>query len=356
MLAEFIRDSKNVIVARVREKAVRTVPSAPPGDELAAGVSLFLDQVIAALEPLRRPNSDISDRAARQGADLLKSGVTVGQVVHTYGAVCQAVTEHAVESGAPVTVEEFATLNLSLDNAIASAVSEYSAGRERMLVGEGTERLAALAHEMRDLLFTGMLAFDAIETGKVGVSSSTGAILKKSLGDLSAVVDRSMAAARLELEAQKKVRVRVAELIEQVGLAASFQADDSGHTLVVEPVESGLVVDADPQILGAAIANLLHNAFKFTRTQSRVSLRAFASANRVIIEVADECGGLPGGDADVLFRAHEQRAANRSGLGLGLSISRRGVEANGGKLRARDIPGTGCVFTVDLPRLAPLAV
>jgi signal transduction histidine kinase len=224
-----------------------------------------------------------------------------------------------------------------------------------VLAGDGTERLAALAHEMRNILFTGMLAFTSIEMGNVGVAGSTGAVLKKSLRDLSAVVDRSMAAARLELELQKRIRVRVAELIEQVGVAAAFQADDSGHRLVVEPVESGLVVDADPQILGAVIANLLHNAFKFTRPQTRVTLRAYAVGGRVIIEVADECGGL-NGDPEALFRAHEQRGKDRSGLGLGLSISRRGVEANGGELHARDIPGTGYIFTVDLPRLAPLAV
>jgi hypothetical protein len=47
-------------------------------------------------------------------------------------------------------------------------VSAYSSGRERSLAGEGTERLAQLAHEMRNLLYTGMLAFAAIEKGSVG--------------------------------------------------------------------------------------------------------------------------------------------------------------------------------------------
>jgi hypothetical protein len=36
-------------------------------------------------------------------------------------------------------------------------------------------------------------------------------------------------------------------------------------------------------------------------------------------------------------------------VGLGLSISRRGVEANGGKLNVKDVPGSGCIFTIDLP-------
>jgi signal transduction histidine kinase len=55
-----------------------------------------------------------------------------------------------------------------------------------------------------------------------------------------------------------------------------------------------------------------------------------------------------------LFHRFEQRGRDRTGLGLGLSISRKSVEADGGKLRVQDVPGIGCVFTIDLPRL-PLA-
>ena len=47
-----------------------------------------------------------------------------------------------------------------------------------------------------------------------------------------------------------------------------------------------------------------------------------------------------------LFRAFEQRGADRAELGLGLAISRRGAETCGGELRIRDLTGRGCVFTV----------
>ena len=53
---------------------------------------------------------------------------------------------------------------------------------------------------------------------------------------------------------------------------------------------------------------------------------------------------------ETLFAPFTQHGADRSGLGLGLSISRRAVEANGGTLRLRDVPGTGCIFTIDLPQ------
>jgi signal transduction histidine kinase len=81
-------------------------------------------------------------------------------------------------------------------------------------------------------------------------------------------------------------------------------------------------------------------------------LKAYASKERVLIEVEDECGGLPQGTVDALFRPFEQHGADRSGVGLGLSVSRKGVEAHEGRLYARNIPGRGCVFTIDLPRKA----
>jgi signal transduction histidine kinase len=68
--------------------------------------------------------------------------------------------------------------------------------------------------------------------------------------------------------------------------------------------------------------------------------------------VADKCGGLPPGKVEEMFRPFTQQGSDKTGVGLGLSISRRSVEANGGVLSVRDMPGDGCVFTIDLPRHA----
>ncbi len=54
-----------------------------------------------------------------------------------------------------------------------------------------------------------------------------------------------------------------------------------------------------------------------------------------------------------LFRAFgDRRSSDRSGPGLGLSISRKAVAASGGEIRARSLPGKGCTFTIDLPAAA----
>ncbi|MEO7109187.1 MAG: ATP-binding protein [Polyangiaceae bacterium] len=114
-----------------------------------------------------------------------------------------------------------------------------------------------------------------------------------------------------------------------------------------------MTIEGDRQILEAAVSNLLQNAFKFTRKNGSVALRALATTDRVLFEIEDECGGLPG-DPEALFRPFEQQGADRSGVGLGLSICRKAAKANAGEIRARDLPGKGCVFTLDLPRKATL--
>ena len=122
------------------------------------------------------------------------------------------------------------------------------------------------------------------------------------------------------------------------------------------PIEDGVAIQADRGVLASALLNVLQNAFKFTRPHTTVTLRVVANLERVLIEVEDECGGLPSGEADGLFRAFEQRSADRTGLGLGLAFSRWAVEASSGRISARSLPGRGCVFTIDMPRLPVAAV
>jgi signal transduction histidine kinase len=148
----------------------------------------------------------------------------------------------------------------------------------------------------------------------------------------------------------------VAGFVYEIASASSLDANARGVRLNVPPIEDGLAIEADRQILAAVVGNLLQNAFKFTRHHTTVTLRVGASAERVLIEVEDECGGLPTADVNELFRPYEQRSANRTGLGLGLAFSRWGAEANNGRIYARNLTGRGCVFTLDLPRFPVLAV
>jgi hypothetical protein len=130
-----------------------------------------------------------------------------------------------------------------------------------------------------------------------------------------------------------------------------MEANARDLSFEVTPVAPGIDVAVDRQLLAGAVVNLLQNAFKFTCPQGRVSLNTVVTAQSVLIEVHDQCGGLPVGKAEELFQPFVQRNVAQTGLGLGLSISRRSIQAIGGQLRVRDMPGVGCVFTVELSRV-----
>lgn len=352
-LDAFLTEKRARIIERCRVKvAARRAPRATRA-ELERGIPLFLDHLIEALRlQQREPSSDADAAAARHGSDLLEEGFTVAQVVHDYGDVCQSVIDLAIESAAPISNEEFGILNACIDHAIADAVSEFSRVRDLRVARDSNERLGVLSHEIRNLLSTATLTFDAVKVGRVGMMGATAAVLERTLARLASVVDRSLAHVRLEAGNLQRERVEVAHLLEETEIAATLAARSKGVVVEVRlPDEAGLAVDADAQILSAVVFNLAQNAVKFTRKDGHVVLSARAAAGRVLIDVADECGGLPAGDTEALFRPFEQLSADRSGLGLGLAIARRGVEVHGGELRVKDIPGTGCVFTVELARV-----
>jgi signal transduction histidine kinase len=355
LLREFLSEQRAAIATRTRSKVVAGHLPRPSGDRDSGGIPLFVEQLIEALGRSFDPtvaSRAIGEGAARHGGELLRDGFTVAQVVHEYGAVCQTVAELASELSAPITADEFHTLNRCLDEAIACAVTEYARQREQLLVHAGQELLGELAHELRNALGSAMITFDILRAGNVGFSGSTAGVLAASLRRLAALMDSSLAGVRLESGVRVRERVPVSEFIEEIEIGATLEANARDVTLVVAPVERGVDVDVDRVLFASAVGNVLNNAFKFTRPRSHVSLKTRATADRVLIEIEDECGGLPPGKAEALFRPFVQGGPDRTGLGLGLSISRKSVEGDGGKLRVRDVPGVGCVFTIDMPRVA----
>ena len=375
MLHAFLSANRDELVDRCRLKVAQRRAPKPTDAELEHGIPHFLGQLIKTLqveqtlEPMRSRDvsgesggegsvfSEIGATAAQHGCELLQHGFTVDQVVHDYGDLCQAITDLAFERQTPVGVDEFRTLNRCLDNAIADSVSEFTRQRDLLITDAGVhalnERLGFFAHELRNLIQSATLAVAAIKVGNVGLAGATGAVLDRSLIGLRNLVDRSLADVRVTAGMPvRSQRIALAGFIGEVRMVASLEAQARGCELAVPAVDPDLAVEADRDLLLSAVGNLLQNAFKFTGENTEVLLHAHASGDRVMIDIEDNCGGLPPGDAERMFEPFTQGSADKSGLGLGLSICRRSVEAIGGVLSVRNRPGIGCVFTVDLPRPA----
>ena len=218
------------------------------------------------------------------------------------------------------------------------------------------ERLGFLAHELRNHIHTATLAVMAIKAGNVGATGATGALLDRSLIGMRNLIDRSLADVRITAGMPPRAHlVSLADFVADVKISASLEAHARECEFTVGDVDAELALDVDREMLLSAVGNLLQNAFKFTQRHTEVSLNAYAAADRIRIDVEDHCGGLPQGAVEDMFLPFKQSGEDRSGLGLGLAICRRSVEANNGVLSVRDVAGSGCVFTIALPRHAGLS-
>jgi signal transduction histidine kinase len=351
MLSDFIKQNRAEILKRSRERVARRSAPLPTDAELEKGIPLFLDQLA---ESLSASDDDavFAPSATKHGGNLLRSGFSIAQVVHDYGDVCQAITGLALDQGAPIPTDDFRLLNKRLDDAIAGAVTEYQRLRERSRDRDETERLGYLAHELRNKVHTAMLAYGVLKQGQLGLGGSTGAVLDRALRGLQDLIAQSLAEVRVDAGLQHRERVEVGELVEELEAEASMAANAAGRKLSVGSVEPGLQVDADRPLLAAALANILNNAVKFSPEGGHVSLRTLATKDHVTFEVEDECGGLPSSNTEELFTPWTQRSTDRKGLGLGLPLTRRSVQAIGGDVSVRNLPGKGCVFAVRMLRPA----
>ena len=172
------------------------------------GVPLFLEQLVETLreeqastfrtagQPEPTPaHTDIGRAAALHGAELLRRGFRVDQVVHDYGDVCQCVTALAVEREEPISTDEFRTLNRCLDNAIADAVASFGSARQASFDREAEnahQRLTAFAGEQRRLIDIAVQSLAAIRTGNIGVSGATGTLLGHALEELRSLSERTL--------------------------------------------------------------------------------------------------------------------------------------------------------------------
>ena len=180
-LEDFIRAHRAELIRSCKDKVAQRSPPQPPGHD--PGITLLLDQIVEELRDGRRGTDAITRSATQQGQRLRVEGFTVGQVVHGYGDVCQSVTELAVELAAPISADEFRTLNRCLDDAIAGAVTAHAQGR----TAAGPSGTA----ELKPLVHTALLAFEALLRGDVSVGGSTGRVLHESLKALATLAEQA---------------------------------------------------------------------------------------------------------------------------------------------------------------------
>jgi hypothetical protein len=220
MLHEFLTSNRQLLISRCREKVAKRFEPTETQATIDHGVPLFLQQLVETLRDEQSTGSrpvdsgpapaptDIGRAAALHGAEMLRQGFSVDQVVHDYGDVCQSVTGLAVEQEVPISTDEFRTLNRCLDNAIADAVASFGSARQTSMDRQAEtlqQRLVVFAAEHRRLIDIAIQSLTAVKTGNIGINGATGTLLAHALEELRSLTDRTLPEIRLASPSAKAV-------------------------------------------------------------------------------------------------------------------------------------------------------
>jgi hypothetical protein len=338
------------LVAAWSDAVQRAIASASlPRAELVDRMPDFVDEVIAALHPGAIPLPPLAENAGEHGAQRLRMGFDVAEVVHEYGLLHGCILDLAEQAGITMTMREQRIIVRWLNSGVADAVAQYVRQRDMELQRQTSEHLGFIAHELRNPLATARLAFEHLRRNGGDLGERWRIALDRNLRHTVDLIDGVLGQASLEMGVEPKLEpIDLASFLHEIAFDAEAEAQ-SRHIETVVSAEDGLTVDADRRLLRSAVSNLLHNALKFSQPDSKVTITAERTSGRLLVEVADSCGGLPPGKAEELFAPLIQRGQNRSGFGLGLAIALQAAQAHNGTIKVTDHPGIGCQFTIDLP-------
>ncbi|MFI7493610.1 sensor histidine kinase [Kocuria sp. M4R2S49] len=223
------------------------------------------------------------------------------------------------------------------------------------------QMLADLAHEMRTPLASLKGHLEGIEDGVVELDEHTTGILYAQIARLERLARdiRQLTAAeegttRLQVTPQDPQHLAAQAV-------AAIEPDAVGKGVSITSVSTGMEVTPlplDPERMGQVLSNLLENALRHTPPGGSITVHTDHAPETVTYTVTDSGEGISGENLPHVFerfyRAHVGREAHRGGSGLGLTISKALVEAQGGTLEVTsDGPGRGASFRIHLPRHRP---
>lgn len=214
--------------------------------------------------------------------------------------------------------------------------------------------VTALAHDLRNPLSALKLATSRPSTADGAEASEARlALVRRQVLSLERLVTDFIdtawvEAGRMDLRTES---VDLKPIVENV--VSLFGATSAAHQFTVRLPEGQVIAQCDPGRFEQVLNNLVSNAIKYSPNGGHIDVVVEPRPGAVAVSVADEGVGILEGESDQLFEPFRRgRAVHRAipGLGLGLYVSRRIVEAHGGHIHVTSRPGHGSTFEVVLPR------
>jgi len=309
MLHQFINENRDWLISNCRElRAARG--QSRQDDRGDQAVALFLDQMAAALQIEQEQGEGASQEisgstigfpshftvgtgAAAQGKSMQSLNLSLNDVVQSYGDVCNAIVELAQQQGMSFRVNEFRLLNRCLDNAVASAVAEFSYQHDTAASAFRDQaedlRLAAIASELHNQLGTATLAVTALRARELTLGGTTGRILERSLHQLGKLVDDMLQASQLRQQSPQQLQmVPLRDFMQLIVATFAPTASALQRHLKLAETDPTLALAGPVDTLQAAMAALLQIAFQASKSGDEIGLDAYASGNHIQIDI-----GLP---------------------------------------------------------------
>jgi PAS domain S-box-containing protein len=244
------------------------------------------------------------------------------------------------------------TERVELENQLKVRLAELAQADRRKY-----EFLAMLGHELRNPLSA---VLDAIVTAQLDQTRREYAlaIARRQTDQLEGLVDDLLDVGRITQGriALKKEPVAVGSIMKQAVEEANCLVEPGRHPLsvTVSSQAENVRIEADPARLRQVIANLIHNAAKFSPPGGPIEVLADRVDNEVIFRVRDSGIGISPDLLPHIFDLFTQAEGSldrpQGGLGIGLTLIKRLVEMHGGHVRAISAGlGTGSEFEVHLP-------
>jgi signal transduction histidine kinase len=223
--------------------------------------------------------------------------------------------------------------------------------------------LATVSHEFRTALTAIGGYAELLQLGVHGAlneaQTSDVKRISQAYGHLTSVVEDLLSYANLSagMLAIEPTEILLSDVLNGLADLVAPQATARRVAVGIEPVDSRLVVRADPERLRQVLLNLLANAVKFSAQGGNVRVRCGVDVEAITIEVADDGEGIPPDARDRIFEpfVRLRTRSGAAGTGLGLAISRDLMRAMGGDVVLADSTVQGSCFVIRLPRSTPLA-
>jgi len=353
MLYEFIQQQRVWLLERARSlREARAQVAHDP--KMEQGFELFLDQFVESLKveqaegaysssaisgPLSGApaQSKIGTTASVQGGQMYDLGISIDDMVHSYGDLCHVIVELVSQQSVRLEVDEFRLLNHCLDSAIANAVAEYSFRHEAATAAASEQdeyrRLTALGDQFRKHLGTATTAIAALKARELRLGGVTGSILERSLMSMNAMVNEFPSEQTTTAPSPQLLAMfPLASLLQQIETALAPCFTKLSRRLTLAPTDPTLALTDSRDSLQSAIICLLQSCIGQTLPDDEIALHGYTRGNQIVI--------------DIVCPPRQQRTEQDSAT----LVAQQLLINNNAELLVRDNENDPFTFSICLPR------